>query len=144
MRQHVRFAGAIGLAVCLAWPAAAEECQFDKTAADASFNQALEAIVAHQGYAWACAPYIGDGLAQSNTVNIEMLLRDSGFKPADAIAKAGDLDAQAKKGAELHPIGSAGATRQEVVTACSQLMDEQYQKFRAARADMIKAQCADE
>ncbi|ARQ57236.1 hypothetical protein Kim5_CH01131 [Rhizobium sp. Kim5] len=144
MRQVIRFAGAIGVAVCLAWPAAAEECQFDKAAADASFNQALDAIFLHQGFAWVCAPYIGDGMARSNTANIEMLLRDSGFKPADAIIKASQLDAQAKKGAELHPIGSPDATRQEVIVACSQLMDEQYQKFRVARAEMIKAQCADE
>ncbi|ANL84631.1 hypothetical protein [Rhizobium phaseoli] len=142
MRHVIRFASAIGVTAFLASPAAAEECKFDKAAADASFNQALDAIVAHQGFAWSCAPYIGDGLARSNSVSIEMLLRDSGFKPADAIVKAGELDAQAKKGAELHPVGSAGATRQEVIIACSQLMDEQYQKFRAARAEMIKAQCS--
>jgi hypothetical protein len=141
MRQVIRFAGVMGIAVFLARPAAAEECQFDKPAADANFNEAFDAIITHQGFAWACAPYIGDGLAKSNLVNIEMLLRDAGFKSADAIIKADEMNVQAKKGAELHPVGSPNATRQEVVAACSQLMDEQYQKFRVARAKMIKAQC---
>ncbi|TBE67461.1 hypothetical protein [Rhizobium ruizarguesonis] len=141
MRRAFRFAGTIGFVALSALPSAAEECQFDKAAVDGSFNQALDAIFAHQGFAWACAPYIGDGLARSNSVHIEMLLRDAGFKPADAVIKADEMNAEAKKGAELHPIGSANATRQEMVTACSQLMDEQYQKFRVARAKMIKAQC---
>jgi hypothetical protein len=141
MQGNARLISVFLIAVLAASPIAAEECQFDKAAADASFNQALDAIFAHQGFAWACAPYTGDGLARSNTVNIEMLLRDAGFKPEDAIIKADEMNVEAKKGAELHPIGSPNATRQEVMIACSQLMDEQYQKFRLARAKMIKAQC---
>ncbi|MBX5238668.1 hypothetical protein [Rhizobium sp. NLR22b] len=144
MLRSVRFASVFWIAVLAAAPIAAEECQADKSAVDARFNEALEAIIAHQGFAWACAPYTGAGLAQSSTVNIEMLLRDSGLRAADATVKAGELDAKAKKDAELHPISSPGAKREEVIVACSQMMDEQLQKFRLARADMIKAQCLDE
>lgn len=140
MRSYLMIVG-----LAMAAPAAAEECTFDLETANASFSTALKAIFDHQGFAWACAPYIGDDLARSGVVHIETLLEDTGISSNDATIRADEMNAKAKAAGEtnnmVQQLKAINATRQEAMIACSQIMDEEFQKFRVSRAKMLKARC---
>ncbi|WP_164924274.1 hypothetical protein [Sinorhizobium fredii] len=135
------------LVFLLAAPAMAEECKPDIKAADGYFSEAFAAIYNHQGFAWACAPYIGDDLAKSSIVHIEGLLEACGAGRNEAIIQADKVNAKAKDAGEssgtIQKMEAINATRQEAMIACSQLMDEEFQKFRVARAKMLKAECVE-
>lgn len=132
-------------ALSLAGSAQAQDCKPDASAANIHFSEALAAIYKHQGFAWACAPYIGDGLAKSNVVHVEGLLEESGFDRNAATIRADEINAKAKADGEAgntaEQLRKINATKEEATIACSQLMDEEYQKFRVARAKMLEARC---
>ena len=137
--------GALSLSLS---PSAAQECTPDTTVSLKHFNSAYEAIFQHQAFAWGCSPYIGDGLAKSGVVHIEAILNNSGYSPNEATIKADEINMNAKAAAEKDRTGEtisrAGASRDEVMIACSQLMDEEFQKYRVARAKMNQALCRDQ
>lgn len=133
-------------ALSLAGSAQAQDCKPDASAANTHFSEALAAIYKHQGFAWACAPYIGDGLAKSSVIHVEGLLEASGVGRNDATIRADELNAKAKEDGErsdtAEQLKNINATKEEASIACSQLMDEAYQQFRTERAMMMKAQCS--
>lgn len=133
------------LALSLAGNASAQDCKPDMDAANSHFSEAFAAIYRHQGLAWACAPYIGDNLAKSSVVHVEGLLEASGADRKEATIRADEINTEAKRAGmtsdTAEQLRKINASKEEAMIACSQLMDEQYQKFRVARAKMLKAQC---
>ncbi|WP_162098823.1 hypothetical protein [Sinorhizobium sojae] len=126
----------------MATPAAAEECKPDFDQAKEHFDVAFASIYRHQGFAWVCSPYIGDDLAQSSIVHVEGLLEDFGVSSTDATIQADELNAKARsEAAKDTELQSSDASRDEVMIACSQMMDAEYQKFRVDRVKMRKALC---
>jgi len=134
-----------GACLALASAAAAQECAPDTTASLKHFKSAYDAIFFHQGFAWGCSAYIGDGLARSGVVHIETLLTDSGWGHDEATVKADEINMDAKAAADrdrtAEQISGAQASRQEAIIACSQLMGEEFQKFSLAMAKMRLAMC---
>ncbi|MFT2210701.1 hypothetical protein ACLJYM_02310 [Rhizobium giardinii] len=126
-------------------PARAQECTPDTTVSLKQFKTAYDAIFFHQGFAWGCSAYIGEDRARFGVVPIEGLLRDSGLGLDEAKVRADEINMKAKAAAErdgtAETIQRAKASRHEVINACSQLMDEEFQKYRVARAKMRLALC---
>lgn len=125
----------------------AQECTPDTTASLKHFKTAYDAIFFHQGFAWGCSAYIGEDRARSGVVPIEGLLRDSGWGLDESTVEADKINMNAKVAAErdgtAEKIQGAKASGHEAMVACSQLMDEEYQKYRVARAKMNQALCRD-